>query len=194
MAKIPRVPVENQITTLSVVKIAIKFSPCKKSNWKNQSFEELFGAMFYISEYFQIICIILNCKIKWKWVAHFRSFNSMTFERVCGSKPNLVDVFYEGGSINNLVCLLKEGARDIICGHTVSFMHEYSIVMNYSDTNSLFGSCLNISCVVSPFQIGESKLSNYSPHSPVASSDSYLFPKFKNFLAGKKLESNDQYP
>ena len=26
--KIPRVPVENQITTLSVVKIAIKFSPC----------------------------------------------------------------------------------------------------------------------------------------------------------------------
>ena len=28
MAKIPRVPVENQIITLSVVKIAIKFSPC----------------------------------------------------------------------------------------------------------------------------------------------------------------------
>ena len=27
VAKIPRVPVENQITTLSVVKIAIKFSP-----------------------------------------------------------------------------------------------------------------------------------------------------------------------
>ena len=30
MAKIPRVPVENQITTLSVVKIAIKFSPCNE--------------------------------------------------------------------------------------------------------------------------------------------------------------------
>ena len=28
VGKIPRVPVENQITTLSVVKIAIKFSPC----------------------------------------------------------------------------------------------------------------------------------------------------------------------
>ena len=28
VAKIPRVLVENQITTLSVVKIAIKFSPC----------------------------------------------------------------------------------------------------------------------------------------------------------------------
>ena len=28
VAKIPRVPVENQITTLSVVKIAIRFSPC----------------------------------------------------------------------------------------------------------------------------------------------------------------------
>ena len=28
MAKIPRVPVENQIITVSVVKIAIKFSPC----------------------------------------------------------------------------------------------------------------------------------------------------------------------
>ena len=28
MAKIPRVPVENEVTTLSVVKIAIKFSPC----------------------------------------------------------------------------------------------------------------------------------------------------------------------
>ena len=31
MAKISRVPVENQITTLSVVKIAIKFSPCTPS-------------------------------------------------------------------------------------------------------------------------------------------------------------------
>ena len=30
VAKIPRVPVENQITTLSVVKIAIKFSPCRQ--------------------------------------------------------------------------------------------------------------------------------------------------------------------
>ena len=29
MAKIPRVLVENQIITLSVVKIAIKFSPCR---------------------------------------------------------------------------------------------------------------------------------------------------------------------
>ena len=29
VAKIPRVPVENQITTLSVVKIATKFSPCR---------------------------------------------------------------------------------------------------------------------------------------------------------------------
>ena len=28
MAKIPRVPVENQIITISVVKIAIKFSAC----------------------------------------------------------------------------------------------------------------------------------------------------------------------
>ena len=28
VAKIPRVPGENQITTLSVVKIAIKFCPC----------------------------------------------------------------------------------------------------------------------------------------------------------------------
>ena len=28
VAKIPRMPVENQITTLSVVKIAINFSPC----------------------------------------------------------------------------------------------------------------------------------------------------------------------
>ena len=30
LAKIPRVTVENQITTLSVVKIAIKFSPCSE--------------------------------------------------------------------------------------------------------------------------------------------------------------------
>ena len=28
--KIPRVPVENRITTLSVVKIATKFSPCRR--------------------------------------------------------------------------------------------------------------------------------------------------------------------
>ena len=32
VAQIPRVTVENQITTLSVVKIAIKFSPCGDSN------------------------------------------------------------------------------------------------------------------------------------------------------------------
>ena len=30
VAKIPRVPVENQITTLSLVKIDIKFSPCNE--------------------------------------------------------------------------------------------------------------------------------------------------------------------
>ena len=29
VAKVPRVPVENQITTLSVAKIAMKFSPCR---------------------------------------------------------------------------------------------------------------------------------------------------------------------
>ena len=33
VAKIPRVPVEDQITTLSVVKIAIKFSPCKQLSY-----------------------------------------------------------------------------------------------------------------------------------------------------------------
>ena len=33
MAKIPRVPVENQITTLSMVKIVIKFSPCREWAW-----------------------------------------------------------------------------------------------------------------------------------------------------------------
>ena len=38
MAKIARVPVENQITTQSVVKIAIKFSPCIEQNpqWKKK--------------------------------------------------------------------------------------------------------------------------------------------------------------
>ena len=34
MVKIPGVPVENQITTLSVVKIAIKFSPCNNQEIK----------------------------------------------------------------------------------------------------------------------------------------------------------------
>ena len=38
VAKILRVPVENQITTLSVVKIAIKFSPCTREKF---IFEEL---------------------------------------------------------------------------------------------------------------------------------------------------------
>ena len=33
VAKIPRMPVENQITTLRVVKIAIKFSPCRNSGY-----------------------------------------------------------------------------------------------------------------------------------------------------------------
>ena len=32
VAKIPRVPVENKITTLRVVKIAVKFSPCGEKN------------------------------------------------------------------------------------------------------------------------------------------------------------------
>ena len=34
VAKIPRVSVENQFTTLSVVKIAIKFSPCSNPKRK----------------------------------------------------------------------------------------------------------------------------------------------------------------
>ena len=34
VTKIPRVPVENQITTLSVVKISIKFSPYNNPNYK----------------------------------------------------------------------------------------------------------------------------------------------------------------
>ena len=42
VAKIPRVPVENQITTLSVVKIAIKFTPCKvKTTPQTQSVRQL---------------------------------------------------------------------------------------------------------------------------------------------------------
>ena len=36
VAKIPTVPVENQITTLSVVKIAITFSPCRWSGEERQ--------------------------------------------------------------------------------------------------------------------------------------------------------------
>ena len=36
VAKIPRVLVKNQITTLSVVKIAIKFSPCRMDYFKSQ--------------------------------------------------------------------------------------------------------------------------------------------------------------
>ena len=43
MAKIPRVPVENQVTTLSVVKIAIKFSPCINSqSWRRRG-SQCFG-------------------------------------------------------------------------------------------------------------------------------------------------------
>ena len=34
VAKISRLPVENQITTLRVVKIAIKFSPCGTGKFK----------------------------------------------------------------------------------------------------------------------------------------------------------------
>ena len=38
LAKIPRVPVEKQFTTLSVVKIAMKFFPCTKIDSTNSSF------------------------------------------------------------------------------------------------------------------------------------------------------------
>ena len=41
VAKIPRVPVENQITTLSVVKIAIKFSPCTSSNKEKKPLKDV---------------------------------------------------------------------------------------------------------------------------------------------------------
>ena len=45
VARIPRVPVENQITTLRVVKIAIKFSPCSISYQKSLDSKETFQAI-----------------------------------------------------------------------------------------------------------------------------------------------------
>ena len=40
VVKIPRVPVENEITTLSVVKITIKFSPYRLPTWSQKSAEQ----------------------------------------------------------------------------------------------------------------------------------------------------------
>ena len=51
VAKIPRVPVENQITTLSVVKIATKFSPCR---WRLKLDVEFFLYLFLIRKSFVI--------------------------------------------------------------------------------------------------------------------------------------------
>ena len=51
VAKISRVPVENQITTLNVVKIAIKFSPCKALENNPEQFQytrrEFYGNFYH---------------------------------------------------------------------------------------------------------------------------------------------------
>ena len=54
VAKIPRVPVENQITTLSVVKIATKFSPCSVKGYERSSYSIFsFAKLFF--HFFKII-------------------------------------------------------------------------------------------------------------------------------------------
>ena len=56
VAKIPRVPVEHQISTLSVVKIPIKFSPCsfRHSNTFAQQRVKL--------AHYLLLCVAITCK------------------------------------------------------------------------------------------------------------------------------------
>ena len=58
MAKTPRVPVENQISTLIVVKIAIKFSTCIKI-YINNSFGSL-DATYHEVAYVDLDCAAVD--------------------------------------------------------------------------------------------------------------------------------------
>ena len=63
VAKMPRLPVENQIITLSVVKIAIKFSPCKVFFSKQLSLMiECNGQQSYLTE--KKLVVDVNNKIQ----------------------------------------------------------------------------------------------------------------------------------
>ena len=86
LAKIPRVPVENQITTLSVVKIAIKFSPCsiiKRVDCFPFRISQLFN-------FLQSTCVL--CTFEFFWYANnfkppffalnLRATSNLTYEEV----------------------------------------------------------------------------------------------------------------
>ena len=87
--KIPRVPVENQITTLSVVKIAIKLSPCRlcslrKNNKLNKKYEQTETSHF--EEAVTKGCIIYGCGIMllcyFFWLFFTGLFSLMLFRHV----------------------------------------------------------------------------------------------------------------
>ena len=73
VAKIPRVPVENQITTPSVVKFAIKFSPCIKEQYGRTSLLQYFTTIVQIERLYKncsqyknthlFICFYMNRSI-----------------------------------------------------------------------------------------------------------------------------------
>ena len=60
MAKIPRVPVKNQINTLSVIKIAIKFSPCTRTKNREDKKIRIFHGVAWRFENFS--AYFKNCK------------------------------------------------------------------------------------------------------------------------------------
>ena len=77
MAKIPRVPVENEITTLSVVKIDMKFSPCTVNL---PIFCEMTVVVIKFEKY-----LLQNCKsglvIAWKiWKVFENTCTELKFE------------------------------------------------------------------------------------------------------------------
>ena len=62
VAKISRVLVENQVTTLSVVKIAIKFSPCRETECMYAQVHRLVSFEITIKSLARLSCLLVHFK------------------------------------------------------------------------------------------------------------------------------------
>ena len=101
VAKIPRVPVENQITTLSMVKIAIKFSPYNTHALKKYSAKLQWLAAFFLfvkKGFWELQYIVFSYRIWPKSTGKFRLFENFKFMQIFSQflnsgKPWVIECF-----------------------------------------------------------------------------------------------------
>ena len=159
VAKIPRVPIENQIITLIVIKIAIKFSPCMKTQNRQETFLESFsvlqfGPCMIVRSTLNILFYVYrNQSVKIKKVVYIsqHSFAGEQFLKDIFSGTIFPGIFFPGDHFSGTFFSRTYLYFDII-SQTVSlklFLHTdlvttrhwffFSVVIKYSGCSQISG-------------------------------------------------------